>query len=269
MRRDASAPGDLSDVFHRDGFVLVPGVFDAEEVRSLAEHVFQLRQPSRAELEKYDANPYDLGGKQSLEELNPGELRQAGRMLRLHLFDEPTRRLLLDERLFRLVRALWPGEPLATHALYFPKPPGGRGMALHSDVGYLPCDPPEMAGCLIAVDDADAENGALSVVRGSHRMHAFARHSIGTEDFLFPEAFEQPPQSELVLVPMRAGDVLVFHGSSLHSSQPNRTSDRWRRSFICHYISGAVRSVHEHFTPAFRSTGEEVVLPTHPEAAHN
>ena len=88
-----------------------------------------------------------------------------------------------------------------------------------------------------------------------YRIH---RHSIATDDFLFPEAFEQPAETELVLVPMRAGDVLIFHGSSLHTSQPNRTTDRWRRSFICHYISAAVQSVHEHFTPALRSTGEEV-----------
>lgn len=267
MRNDLSS-SDVAEAFHRDGYVLVPQVFDPAELRQLAEHMFHVRQPSPGELAKFDANKFDLGGKQSLDEMTADELRQTGRFLRLHLFDAPTKRLLLDERLFRLVRMLWPGEPLATHALYFPKPPGGRGMALHSDVGYLPCDPPEMVGCLVAVDDADERNGALSVVRGSHRLGAISKRSIATDDFLFPEAFDQPSDTELVLLPMRAGDVLIFHGASLHSSQPNRSDDRWRRSFICHYISAAVRSVHEHFTPALRSTGEEVPLPTYASAAN-
>jgi ectoine hydroxylase-related dioxygenase (phytanoyl-CoA dioxygenase family) len=168
---------------------------------------------------------------------------------------------MLDERLFALVRLLWPGEPLAVHALYFPKPPGARGIALHADTAYLPVDPPEVVGCSIAVDDADGDNGALSVVPGSHRLTSVERHPIPTDEFLFPEESVQPPQTELILEELRAGDVLLFHGSLLHGSLPNRTSNRWRRAFICHYVSAAVRSVNEYFNPAFRATGEEIPAP--------
>lgn len=252
---------EIATAFHRDGFVLVPGVFDPAELQDLAEHVFHVRQPSPSELRRYDANPYTLQGKGSLDELTPDELRRSERMLRLHLFDQRTRDLMLDPRLFALIRPLWPGEPLAVHNLYYPKPPGCRGMALHTDVGYLPVDPPEFAGVTIAVDDADEENGALAVVRGSHLIPCEARHTIPTDDFLFPEQFEQPAGTELVLVPMRAGDVLLFHGSTLHGSQPNRSATRWRRAFVAHYISAAVQSVHEHFHPAFRSSGEEIPAP--------
>jgi ectoine hydroxylase-related dioxygenase (phytanoyl-CoA dioxygenase family) len=62
---------------------------------------------------------------------------------------------------------------------------------------------------------------------------------------------------------MKAGDVLLFHGNSLHASLPNRTADRWRRAFICHYISAAVHSVSEELNPAYRITGEEVPAPGH------
>lgn len=64
-------------------------------------------------------------------------------------------------------------------------------------------------------------------------------------------------------MPMQAGDVLLFHGNSLHSSMPNRTSDRWRRAFIFHYISAAVQSVSEELNPAFRANGEEIPAPGH------
>lgn len=38
-------------------------------------------------------------------------------------------------------------------------------------------------------------------------------------------------------VPQEAGDVLFFDGHLLHCSYPNRTRDRWRRSFVCHYCN--------------------------------
>jgi phytanoyl-CoA hydroxylase len=253
----------IADVFSEDGFVLVPHVFAPAELQTLADHVFHLRQPSGAARAKYGHDGYELLGKGSLAELTPGELVRIERLLRLHIFDPPTRRLMLDPRIIDLVRRLWPGDPLGVSALYYPKPPGARGFALHSDTGYLPTDPPELAGAFIAVDDADVENGALSVVRGSHRFSDVQRRAIPTHEFIFPEEFIQPAGTELVLVPMKAGDVLLFQGNSLHASLPNRTTDRWRRAFLCHYISAAVHTVSEELNPAYRTTGEEVPAPGH------
>ncbi len=257
------SPRSIADEFFESGFVLVPQVFSRAELQTLAEHVFHLRQPSAAARAKYGVDGYELLGKGALDELTPCELVGIERLLRLHIFDAPTRRLMLDSRLVDLVRCLWPGDPLGVSALYYPKPPGARGFALHSDTGYLRTEPPEMAGAFITVDDADAENGALSVVRGSHRLTEVERRAIPTDEFIFPEEFLQPAGTELVLVPMKAGDVLLFHGNSLHASLPNRSTDRWRRAFICHYISAAVHSVSEELNPAYRTTGEEVPAPGH------
>ncbi len=35
---------------------------------------------------------------------------------------------------------------------------------------------------------------------------------------------------------MGPGDALFFAGKTIHGSYPNLTQDRWRRSFICHYV---------------------------------
>lgn len=263
LQINSSRSLELAETFHRDGFVVVPRVFEPLELQDLAEHVKHLRQPSRADLVKYGAEPLDLFGRDSLASFTPQDLRMTTRLLRLHLFDERIRQLLLDDRLFSLVRCLFPGEPLAVHAGYFPKPPGGRGIALHADTTYLPVDPHELVGCSIAVDDADAENGALALVRATHRMTNFERHAVSTEEFIFPEGCVQPPETELVLRELKAGDVLLFHGSILHCSAPNRTTHRWRRTFLCHYISAAVRSVADELNPAFRCTGEEIPAPGH------
>lgn len=256
-------PVGLAETFHRDGFAIAQGVFAPHEIAALADHVFHLERPSQEELDRLGVDPWQWRGAPSLAALPPAQLVQSERLLRLHLLDPRARALLLDPRLFALVRALWPGEPLAVHMLFFPKPPGGRGMALHTDTGYLPVDPSEVVGCFVAADDADADNGALEVVRGSHRFTGHVRRVIPMRDSIFPEEFVQPPGSERVLVPLRAGDVLLFHGDALHGSNPNVTADRWRRAFVCHYVSAAVRSVSEHFHPALRSTGEVIPAPGH------
>ena len=38
------------------------------------------------------------------------------------------------------------------------------------------------------------------------------------------------------LIEMQPGDVVFFHGLTIHGSMPNRTTDRFRRAFICHYV---------------------------------
>src|SRR5207237_10896755 len=194
-----------------------------------------------------------LLGKNALDELTPRELVGIERLLRLHIFDLPTRQFMLDPRLIDLARRLWPGDPLGVSARSHPKPPGARGFARHSDTGYRPTDPPELAGCFIAVDDADADNGALSLVRGSHRLSDIERRAIPTHEFIFPEEFIQPAGTELVLVPMKAGDVLLFHANSPHASLPNPTTDRRRRSCICHYITASAPPVSWQVSPASRT----------------
>ncbi len=249
--------------FHRDGFALMPGVFAEAELLDLAEHLFHLRQPTAQELAKYDVEGYDLHGHQSLADFEPRQLARASRMMRLHLFDARSRAMLLDPRLFNLVRALWPAEPLAVHSLYFPKPPGGRGLALHTDLAYLPVDPPDIVGCFVAIDAMDAENGTLQVVPGSHRVAEFARKPAAPDASIVPEEFVRPDGAEVVTVPMQPGDVLLFHAAVLHGSMPNRSQTRWRRAITHHYVSGAVRTVSPHLNPAYRSTGEEIPAPGH------
>jgi ectoine hydroxylase-related dioxygenase (phytanoyl-CoA dioxygenase family) len=44
---------------------------------------------------------------------------------------------------------------------------------------------------------------------------------------------------------MSPGDVLFFNGSLVHGSEPNRTTDRFRRSFIGHYIGRSTEKISE------------------------
>lgn len=82
----------------------------------------------------------------------------------------------------------------------------------------------EVVTAMVLLDDADAANGALTVVPGSHR---------GTI-----RADDEPPHAgdaEPVLVQAPAGTVVFFHSLVLHRSDPNR-SDRDRRAVF--YLFG-------------------------------
>jgi len=48
---------------------------------------------------------------------------------------------------------------------------------------------------------------------------------------------ERPAEAQAeVGLDMNPGDVLFFHGKTINGSYRNTTKDRWRRTFICHYI---------------------------------
>ena len=61
---------------------------------------------------------------------------------------------------------------------------------------------------------------------------------------------------------MQPGDVLFFNGQVVHGSLPNRSSERFRRSLIGHYIGGEAREVAKFYHPALRMDGSLVTLET-------
>lgn len=70
--------------------------------------------------------------------------------------------------------------------------------------------------------DVDEENGALAVLPESHRVLSPMRMSPDKPSWYVDPVARVDPHS-LLLVPMRAGDCLVFDHGLLHSSPPNRT----------------------------------------------
>ncbi|MER5469912.1 phytanoyl-CoA dioxygenase family protein [Streptomyces sp. NPDC002685] len=71
-----------------------------------------------------------------------------------------------------------------------------------------------------------------------------------------------PPPSDLATVPvdMEPGDVLFFNGSLVHGSGPNRSADRFRRSFIGHYVGRSTRRIGG-FYGTLTMDGAPVALP--------
>jgi ectoine hydroxylase-related dioxygenase (phytanoyl-CoA dioxygenase family) len=138
------------------------------------------------------------------------------------------RRYITDPRIFDIAENLI-GATWAAQSMFYFKPPTARGQALHQDNFFLQAHPETCLAAWVAVDDADAENGALQVVPGSHQYDiacpedADPKLSFSAQGLRIPTSFNRV-QSE-----MKAGDVLFFHGSLIHGSLPNTSKDRFRR----------------------------------------
>ena len=59
---------------------------------------------------------------------------------------------------------------------------------------------------------------------------------------------------------MKAGDTLFFNGSLIHGSGPNRSKDRFRRSFISHYVSQATEKIFKMYNPLVTMDGEDLFV---------
>jgi ectoine hydroxylase-related dioxygenase (phytanoyl-CoA dioxygenase family) len=144
--------------------------------------------------------------------------------------------------------------------MFYFKPPGARGQALHQDNTFLRAHPETCLAAWIAVDDVDAENGGLAVVPGSHKTELVCPEPADlTESFTSVEV-PVPNGMRKVQTRMRAGDVLFFHGSVVHGSRPNTSGDRFRRSLIFHYVPEASSEIAAFYNPLVRPDRRSTTL---------
>jgi len=113
------------------------------------------------------------------------------------------------------------------------KLPGSDGFAPHQDVaaGWWLYKQSIHVSCLVSIDPATAENGALEVAAGEHK-----RGMMSPEWKEIPEATVEKLHWQLV--PTEPGDVLFFDSYVPHRSAPNAT-DKPRRVLYATYAKAA------------------------------
>gem|GEM_PF-2382487 len=134
-------------------------------------------------------------------------------------------------------------EPVVAHSAVIYKQPRSELVQFggHQDAAYITTEPESLVLAFVALDDMDADNGALEVAPGSHHDPVHVQLELGDQGFV-PVTGAAPKESDyqLKLLPMRRGSVAFVHGRTLHASGPNR-SDRRRRALIIHAISRTAR----------------------------
>ena len=208
--------------YHADGFLVVRQVFSADRIAELDAEAARLQQ--RTDL--IDTNNIRCRWQ---NDVNTGECRFDcfDPVIDLSAVCERTAR---DPRLLDIVGALY-GERacLFKDKLIF-KAPGTVGYKLHQDYISWTSFPTTFLTAIVAIDPADAANGATEVFSGYHRQGCLTPRD-GMYHQLPEEAVDGSTGVVLDLAP---GDVAIFSGYTPHRSGPNR-SPQWRRLLYLSY----------------------------------
>ena len=217
--------------FEEQGWLLLPGVFDAAEVALLLGELPAIAAQNRPE---------------NLREPCSGAIRSA---LSPHLYNEPFRRLSLHPRLVEPARRLLGGDVyLHQYKVNAKVAHDGAVWHWHQDFRTWHSDDgmpePRVLNAGVFLDDVTEFNGPLMFMPGSHRLglipaDAMADSStVETYGRLAADAAGSPYARETLDAGARrfgivapkgpAGSVLIFHGCIIHGSAPNMSA--WNRT---------------------------------------
>lgn len=238
--------------YRREGYLKVEKLVPPEDVQKLLDWANARWEAAHAPAGK-GGTGLQQSEKASIEEVH----RTGTRVHQLHRVDPIAEWGLLHPRILDVLEALIGPDVLALQTMLFYNPPGTGGQGWHQDAYYITTYPDTLIGAWLALEPADEENGCLWVVPGSHcepiyppeQVHGHVHAQNAFEDLHAVQNVSHLDDSVNTLtqivrrypppipVPMEPGDVLFFDGHLLHRSYPNRTTDRWRRSFVCHYCN--------------------------------
>ncbi|MDB5054319.1 MAG: Phytanoyl-CoA dioxygenase [Bacilli bacterium] len=128
-------------------------------------------------------------------------------------------------------------EAVGAQSMYFYKDPGTQGQAAHQDYYYIRNNPNSLIAAWVAMEYTDVDNGCLYVIPGSHKLGLLPHGKVKNpeEHEAWTDETEGIDLKQEIPVILQKGDILIFHSLLIHSSTRNR-SNRWRRSYVCHYI---------------------------------
>lgn len=207
------------EAYHRDGYLIVPGFCNTDEVDKLYATALSDNAMSK--------NALDLND-------------QTGKKTRLSLWFTPGNDvfgyLTRSQKMVSRVAALLDGDAPVCHfhsKLMQKEPRVGGAWEWHQDYGYWYKNqfmyPDQLMSVMVALTTANKQNGCLQVIKGSHKVgrvnHGFAGEQVGADMVMVNNALQTMP---LVYTELQPGDALFFHCNLLHRSEANLSdSPRW------------------------------------------
>jgi ectoine hydroxylase-related dioxygenase (phytanoyl-CoA dioxygenase family) len=210
--------------YHEQGFLVLPNIFSTDEIGELSAEAEQL-----------------LGRRELIESAN---IRcrwqnhvETGECL-FECFDPVAdigplcARTAQDARILEPLASIYGDEACLFKDKLIFKPPGARGYNLHQDyIGWRDF-PQTFITVQVAIDAADADNGATEVFLGYHQ----AGYLSPLDGEYHDVPLEKVDLSRGIKLALQPGDIAIFGCFTPHRSAPNR-SDRWRRQLYLSYNS--------------------------------
>lgn len=152
--------------------------------------------------------------------------------------------IVRDPRILDAVEDVLGPDLLALHSTLFVKAPNDPGyVAWHQDVAYWDLSSERILTAWVALTDSTIANGCVRVVPGSHR-EPLLPHRLGHDPnnrLIRGQAVAAEIAPERVApLELRAGQVSLHHGRTLHSSPANH-SGTLRAGLAVRYIAPDVR----------------------------
>lgn len=216
--------GDQVAAFNRDGFLRPFPVLGPDEVGAVADYVDGLVR--RVTEGAGHRNEFSLINYQGV---CPG------------LYD-----LVTDDRILDRVADLLGPDLVCWGSHVFHKTPGlGMSVPFHQDAIFWPLTPLRSVTVWLAVDDADADNGAVVFAPGSHLLGALPHTAVvmdGTKSLHKEVGDGARFEPGLVTNELAAGQASVHSDLLVHGSAANR-SRRRRSGLAIRYVAADVRVV--------------------------
>lgn len=216
--------GLTASTFERDGFLIVRGLAKPATLTAMRDCVLHALQPLQAPAE-FEA---DVGypGAPADRSVHGGDTVR--RLLHAYSRDEVFRHWACDPAMTEILRGLMQQQAISLsqchHNCVMTKFPGYSSETMwHQDIRYWSFDAPELVSVWLALGKEEQDNGALSVIPGSHLGH-LPRGRLDMHLFLRPELEEnQVMIDSAVPVELEPGDVLFFHCKLFHAAGANNT----------------------------------------------
>lgn len=204
---------DQKKFYDDQGYVLVPGLFSAEEAAAF-----------RAEMHRIADNE---GNSDATWDSVRGSGTTITHCHDVHFRSAMVTRLLTDPRLTEIAQdIIGPNVQLHHNKMFIKPPEKGSPFPMHQDYPYFPHRDHSMIAVILHFDDAPEEKGCLRVYPGTHKLGPLpaegADHHASTETY---------PIEGATPLPAKAGDALFFHYLTVHGSGLN-ISDEPRTTLL-------------------------------------
>lgn len=230
VHQPIASPQEMNEAtlqfYKQNGFVAVNQVIEPAEVQqaieALMQHVFDPDTKTTVQFSK------------PVKEIrSPEERENAVRKVALFIGkDEVLTSLSQHPKLVEIVEKLLGEESRLVQDMALLKPPRGGGeKPWHQDMAYgnLAYDK-AVIGVWIALDEAEIENGCMHVIPRSHMQGAIPHYA--ERDWQLCDTMV--PVERDVVVPLKPGGALFFHGLLMHGT-PFNQSEKRRRAIQLHY----------------------------------
>ena len=230
---------NLKQTFDEQGYITIAGFLPNQEVSEL-----------RREIARFITHVVPMLPESHVFYENKNDPRTLKQVQQLSQHDDYFRQLATSKKVTSLAETLLDGEVRLMNTQYFNKVPRiGKATPPHQDGYYFMIQPQQAITMWLSLGQADAENGAIAYVRGSH-LKGLRRHSRSTT-LGFSQTISDWSDEDLGAeqqMQADAGDILVHHSLTIHRGNANYSNrDRKAIGFIF-YRDDVVIDETEHAT---------------------